>query len=113
MNKLTKEQSQWLIKHLSTQSGQLSKDELYDPMKCIHWVDKDRIERIVNQCTEKEFPEFEIDGGNQGVRVYEGNGTVIIAVEKENECVLDIKEFLQFAEDVATIKEWLDDNPKV
>lgn len=101
MNKLTKEQSQWLIKALRNKA--VGDDDM---------VIYDKIIKTINQCTEEEFPEFKVDLADGMIyinNIYAENRISIdtfgvSSVHLSNQC------FLEFAEGVAKIKEWLDDN---
>lgn len=121
MKKLTVEQKEWLIELLSTHNGKLEKDEFYDVSKCIHWLDKERVEKIINQCTEKPFPAFEIkDLEDSEIYVADPTGSLI---QPEGFAVwigcpdggvrLNKEQFKQFTEGCNKVVECLDNDSEV
>ena len=98
VHKLTKEQADWLIKEFNDHD-----------IKSINIVEK-----IINQYTEKEFPEVVIElGGGYEILIENNNETGIYfatfkdGVAKQNTCDLSFKQFKQFTEGCNKIVQWL------
>lgn len=110
MNKLTKEQAEWLLENIKprlcgfaqVKSGVITYEAL--------------INFIENQCMEKPFPEFEVPHALLRVSYDEENYQRIIklqlGLEKRPEIIkwLNAEEFKQFTEGCNKIVKWLEDN---
>ncbi len=97
MQKLTKEQSEWLIKEVNNHTG-------YNVNLCEKALNFSAIERLINQCTEKEFPELEIESA---IKISEG--IKCVAMETYGDIRLSYEQFKQFTEGCNKIVEWLDE----
>lgn len=109
MKKLTKEQAGWLIEKIKTRkwtgygdSGQVE-DDICD---------------VINQCTEKKFPKFEIKTNTDGfIEVTQLSGPLMIDVcvnfNGVNGAVavsqLDFNQFKAFTQGCISICQWLDE----
>lgn len=111
MKKLTVEQSHWLLENLSRLKPQCRTDGE-------SWVKEEKMVQIINQCTEKPFPELYISQMGcdaDAIRIYSNKST-------ENSCECNIElytitkfthftkdEFKQFTEGCNKIVSWLDE----
>ncbi len=105
MQKLSKEQAEWLIEHIR------SKYNVYCTKCTINCnVDTDKyLEKVINQCTEKQFPELKV---GEGPLVYVTN---IYKLKKTSidtfgiTAHLTTDEFKQFVEGCNKIVEYLNE----
>lgn len=104
---LTKEQAEWLIENIRKgRTEQLFGRNAYH---------EDTIMNTINQCAEKEFPEFEISlGAPWSVRLRNAGGITWIDTLKDGEVKqsslsFEIEEFKQFTEGCNKMVEWLED----
>ena len=102
MQKLTKEQAEWLIERFDeTRMIQDSFGRLY----------KSDVEKIINECAEKKFPEFVMsittwDRYCLSFEQFDKDG-IKICCNKAPWLRFSFDEFKQFAEGVNKIVEWL------
>ncbi len=112
MEKLTKEQAEGLIEHIK------SHYHVYCPKCTINCnVASDKyLETVINQCTEKEFPEFECTyGSNLELKVsnpFHDKDCIQVDLqqgEDDNSFQFSAKEFEEFARGVNEIIKWLEE----
>ena len=92
MNKLTKEQSQYVWEELRKE---MSMDE------CV-------IKSVLDKCTENQFPKLDL----KGLTIYEEYKTIVIENKLTLKNAFSYHAFRQYAEGIAKIKEWLDNADK-
>lgn len=109
--KLNKEQAQWLIDRFSTGFGR-DNDTFYGikPSEV-----RDDAIKIINECTEKEFPEVEMKSGwkDEIVRISIKNLSdykEYIEIDSTgSSCFFTSSQFKQFVKNCQNIVEWLDE----
>lgn len=105
MQKLTKEQAEWLIGKImnNVRTGEFS-DVVY----------ADEIEEVINECTEKEFPAImkewkDEEDGVHGVCLTQHNDMPCVFLDTRSTCTnFPYEEFKEFADGCNKIVEWLD-----
>lgn len=108
MKKLTPEQAQWLIDEIQKLESRIAFSPAHNsPALCAPLCD---IVQKINQCTEKEFPNFEINDDGEIVKVEENlaHGTICIEIP-DGVIGLSVKKFKEFAAAVNKIVGWLDE----
>ncbi len=107
MKKLSQEQAEWLIDELINKTNGLGRD---------FSVAKSEIKEIINQCTEKEFPDITIDTSKGGVfTVKKEENNIIFTMKPPDYCMeltsyyikLPVDTFKRFTERCNKIVEYL------
>ena len=103
MNKISKDQADWLIKEVTSHFQD-------DAGLCVAISD---VKKLINQCTEKEFPTVELYNADkvQLLRIYRHKEDIIrISKSLSSEVVwldLNFDEFEQFTQGCVKICDWL------
>lgn len=74
------------------------------------------IEEIINECTEKEFPELEVTDRDRDVLYVKKHSSdaAVIVIEPSNGWVnLSYQQFKTFAKGVAVINQWIDEQERI
>lgn len=114
MNRLSKEQADWLIDLIKNKFHELAhKNREPYPQEIVYLTEATK---IINQCTEKEFPMFNVDAGCEPPNVKH------LTIEKSfcDNCLIRLhnnegeptyhftkEQFLRFAEGVNKIVDWI------
>ncbi len=105
-NKLTKEQAEYLIEKIKCEARALAMtDAQYKELKC-HAFGIDDIETVINQCTERPFPAFNIEG------IYinmDGSQDHILLTFDDTHNYLHFKSFKEFTANCNKIVKWLEE----
>lgn len=127
MKKLTTEQAQWLIKEINVKlllrclpPGECDINRLIGEGKFCY--EPTNIVEIINQCTEKEFPDIDItwdspsflssvDNQDQSIKIHflPNYGFNIILDAHSHRTFFDNKTFKEFADGINEIVKWLEE----
>ena len=113
MNKLTKQQAEWLIENIRSTFQLKQLDAGINLTRLKH------IEEVINQCTEKEFPKFNGSADEDDIDIvhskYDSTPIRIDVTSKSNPdsasgCIYFLKEeFKKFTEGCLAIVKFLED----
>lgn len=120
MKKLSKEQAEWLCKKFDEVSVEC---DFYGPQVIGSALHEATVKRIINQCTEKEFPDFEFLFERKGELL---PSSFIVSLTPQDTlfiCLGDddgnfhhahssYNEFKQFTEGCNKIVEWIEEQEK-
>lgn len=115
MKRLTKEQAQWFIKALDTGAHDVIPTHDLDATMLGVNYERAKFRRIINQCTEKEFPSLEIKSGwkNEIVTVKQAelsdNKTYIEIDSTGCSSSFTAQQFKHFVHSCNKIVEWLNE----
>jgi len=102
MQKLTKEQAQWLINRFNSAFG-VDDSELIGISAC---KVRDGAKQIISQCTEKEFPAFSFE--TQDHRIISMH-QVVNRAALNNEFFLDKAELMHLVLGIEKIIDWMEE----
>lgn len=119
MQKLTKEQCDWLIRSIdrAVEGRVISTNNISEAAKTVAQI-RAFVQEAINQCTEKEFPKFGLDVHNSQ-RLYQRHlsieldavdaGGLLIRCESTYAVPVTFDQFKQFTDGCNKIVEWLND----
>jgi hypothetical protein len=120
MQKLTKEQEKWLIETVDKEvEGRVIavSSNLNDASNIISQIRK-FVTKAIEKCTEKEFPEFNIESTGNLIEITFNDSTNEHVIIEITDCRhpataesvgLNFEKFKQFTENCNKIVEWLND----
>lgn len=107
MQKLSKEQADWVLQKFNVTHNYLMKkpsEGMFHILDC---------REIINQCTEKEFPEFEMQiRHEETIKLYadiDEDRTILVGSWESNVSEFSPSQFKQFALGVNEILKWLEE----
>lgn len=118
MNKLTKEQAEWLIEKIKSQSYKQEHRFGHNDSEINTVIEIHDAQNILNQCTEKEFPTFKMcwkdkDYGRCEINVALYQGEIhMLSVDDDGDrtaLYFPYEQFKQFIQGGNKIVEWLDE----
>ncbi len=103
MQKLSKEQAKALISRIRYNFEEYSKE-----CKIPTFYE---VEKVINQCTEKEFPKMSW-GDEESVLFIDWHSEHIDKIRIRGDMNLSFKEFKKFTQGCIAITQWLEENEK-
>ncbi len=112
MNKLSQEQAEWLIEKIKKHDN-IHRDAGGGCTSCIYAYD---VEETINQCTEKEFPEFNLEYPKGKISISENDNRINIgfvdimgSLRACGNLYIPKERFKQFTQGCNEIVKWLEE----
>lgn len=106
MKKLTKAQAEWLKREIYTKDGEMIATT--DATACAQGAKftLDKLNRILDKCTEKEFPEYSFETQRHRIMsLYHNDGVIVL----NQEISLEKDELIKLVSMLQNAIEWLEE----